>query len=287
MQDSFKPSGGYRSARAGGGRNQGYTGPTLEDFQSLVRAYNELVASYQQQETLLEQHADQRKKQEQQVSQQAQQIERLSQQIEQQWEQLENQERQLASKDEAIRRQTEDIKQIDAELVWTKAALEQAQKKTPQQGSTDEDLSEWQDRYKRLQAEMNNLRKRWEQRSADRIDEQRNRLLLDMLPLADHLELALKHANGTETNGSEPGVINEQFVENIRATQQAFLSALKRYNVEPIRAAGEQFDPTRHEAVGRVASDDIPADHIAEVVQTGYISGDKLLRPARVLVSGG
>lgn len=287
MQDSFKPAGGYRNARAGGGRSQGYTGPTLEDFQSLVRAYNELVASYQQQEAILAQHAKQKKQHEKQISQQAQQIERLSQQIEQQWEQLENQERQLASKDEAIRRQTEDIKKIDAELVWTKAALEQAQKKAPQSGAGDEDLSEWQERYQRLQAEMNNLRKRWEQRSADRIDEQRNRLLLDMLPLADHLELALKHANGAAPNGSEPEAMNEQFVENIRATQQAFLNALKRYDVEPLRAAGEEFDPTRHEAVGRVESDEIPADHIAEVIQTGYISGDKLLRPARVLVSGG
>lgn len=287
MQDSFRPSGGYRNARAGGGRNQGYAGPTLEDFQSLVRAYNELVASYQQQEAILAQHAEQKSQQDKKVAQQAQQIERLSQQLEQQWEQLENQERQLASKDEAIRRQTEDIKKIDAELVWTKAALEQAQKKGSGQGSDEESLTEWQERYQRLQAEMNNVRKRWEQRSTDRIDEQRNRLLLDMLPLADHLELALRHANGAGPNGSEPGATNDQFIESIRATQQAFLSTLKRYNVEPLSAAGEEFDPTLHEAVGRVESDDIPADHIAEVVQTGYISGDKLLRPARVLVSGG
>lgn len=287
MQDSFKPSGGYRNARSGGGRNQGYSGPTLEDFQSLVRAYNELVASYQQQEAVLSKHNEVTDQYERQLNQQSQQIERLSQQIEQQWGQLENQERQLASKDEAIRRQTEDIKKIDAELVWTKAALQQAQEKQADGGADPEAVAEWQDRYKRMQAEMNNLRKRWEQRSADRIDEQRNRLLLDMLPLADHLELALRHANDSDSNGGEPEATNDQFIENIRATQQAFLSTLKRYQVEPIRAQGEQFDPSLHEAVGRVEAVEIPADHIAEVVQTGYSSGDKLLRPARVLVSGG
>lgn len=286
MYDPFNRSRNSRDTRSGGGRNRGYSGPTLEDFQSLLKAYNELAASYQQQEQQMAEHAKRVQHWEEQVVQQTAQIERQNQQIERQREQLENQERQLKIKNEAIERQTEDIKRLDAELMWTKAALEQAQNRIAEVESNESADSEWQARYARLQAEMDNLRKRWEQRSADRVDEQRNRLLLDMLPLADHLELALRHANGAEQGDGQPASASDQFVANIQATLQAFLSTLKRYNVEPIQADGERFDPTLHEAVGRVESD-APVDHIAEVVQTGYVSGDKLLRPARVLVSGG
>jgi molecular chaperone GrpE len=284
--DPFNRSRNYRDARSGGGRNRGYSGPTLEDFQSLLKAYNELVAGYQKQEQRLAEQTERMKHVEAQSARQTQQIERQTEQIERQREQIEQQDRQLKIKNDAIERQTEDVKRLDSELMWTKAALDQAENRIAELESDEHGDSSWQERYARLQAELNNVRKRWEQRAANRIDEERNRLLLDMLPLADHLELALRHANGTESDGSEPIAADEQFIANIRATLDAFLNTLKRYNVEPIDANGAEFDPNVHEAVGRVASE-APADHVAEVVQTGYVSGDKLLRPARVLVSGG
>jgi molecular chaperone GrpE len=132
----------------------------------------------------------------------------------------------------------------------------------------------------RLQAELDNLRRRWEQRFESETANARQEILRDMLPLADHLELALQHGAGSN-EGDEQA---QEYLRNINATYQAFLNTLKRYNVTPIEAQGQPFDPTLHEAVGQVSSGDVPSGHVAQVVQTGYMEGDKLLRPARVLV---
>jgi molecular chaperone GrpE len=129
---------------------------------------------------------------------------------------------------------------------------------------------------------LDNLRRRWEQRFETETGNARQDILRDMLPLADHLELALQHGN-TVLEHAEDEQANE-YVRSISATLQAFLSTLKRYQVTPIEALGSKFDPTLHEAVGQIASGDVLSGHIAQVLQTGYMEGDKLLRPARVLV---
>jgi len=237
--------------------------PSLEDYKKLVAAYQALTTVYEQQNA-----------------------------------QLQQQNEQITIKNSAIQQQTEDIKRLDSEILWTRAALEQAQQAAEEatSGTVSEEAS-WQEKYARLKAETENLRKRWEQRSKDQAHEERNRILTDMLPLADHLEMALQHADNNPDSVDKKAKVsstskstditstNTAFVENIRATFAAFLSTLKRYNVEPIQALGEVFDPTVHEAIGRIPSEDVPADHVAQVVQTGYIDGEKLLRPARVLVS--
>lgn len=229
--------------------------PSLEDYKKLVGAYQSLSTAYEEQELRLkEQHE------------------------------------QLVIKSSAIQQQTDDVKRLDSEILWTRAALEQAQQAFAEATNGASEEESWQEKYARLQAETENLRKRWEQRSKDEAHEQRNRILTDMLPLADHLEMALQHAAKTPDGDAVPDAAVESsnddaFVDNIQATFQAFLSTLKRYNVEPIQAQGRPFDPTLHEAIGRIPSDDVPADHVAQVMQTGYIDGEKLLRPARVLIS--
>ncbi len=226
---------------------------------------------------------------------------------------ISEQKEQLHIKSEAIQQQTEDIKNLDAELVWMRAALQQLEKKNDEGSQGD---VEWQEKYARLQAETDNLRKRWENRANEKAREERNRILMDMLPLADHLELALQHGTMLGESHDEPhheandethdethddtqrtrpvtgtAPVNESSVEsfigNIRATQSAFLGTLQRYDVEPIDALGEPFDPTVHEAIGQTDQTDVPADHVAQVLQTGYRDGERLLRPSRVIVSRG
>lgn len=203
---------------------------------------------------------------------------------------ISEQKEQLRIKSNAIQQQTQDIKKLDAELLWMRAALEQAEKA---QNDAQADV-DWQEKYARLQAETDNLRKRLESRASEKVREERNRVLMDMLPLADHLELALQHSESLDEASSpesdaraegnqESSAIN--FMNNIRATQSAFLSTLQRYDIEPIKALGEPFDPTLHEAVGQTDLTDVPTDHVAQVLQTGYRDGERLLRPARVIVS--
>lgn len=183
--------------------------------------------------------------------------------------------RELEIKDEALRRQSADLKQMESELMWARAAVQQQEKAA----EPDEEELSWRERYVRLQAELDNLRRRWEQRFATETASARQDILRDMLPLADHLELALRH--GEELTGNQA----RDYVRNIEVIHQAFLATLRRYGVTVMEAKGQPFDPNLHEAVGTVHNANVPDDQVIEVVQTGYMDGDNLLRPARVLVN--
>ncbi len=215
--------------------------PTLDDFNKLAQAYAELQARFEAQSKELAEKANE-----------------------------------IAIQEEALQRQGADLKQTGGELLWVRAALEQAQREL-----ADAKEQGWQERYQALQAEIEGLRKRWEQRFRDESDEARREILRDMLPLADHLEMALQHANHMDS--PEMG----GFVANIESTLRAFQETMRRYGVERQDTLGKPFDPTLHEAVGRAMSAETPEDHILHVVQSGYMEGDKLLRPARVIVSMG
>ncbi len=133
-----------------------------------------------------------------------------------------------------------------------------------------------------LRIETNNYRARLEQRLNREADEKRLAVLNDMLSLADHLELAITYWDqngGSEADGAFRG--------NLVATRDAFLDTLRRHGVVPQQPIGHLFDPELHEAVGHIASDEIPVDGVALVVRTGYTAHDQLLRPARVMISSG
>lgn len=245
-----------------GPRSTGSPGVAIEEVQRLVQAYRTLQAQAEQQaqtlEALRREHAD------------------LTRQLAQARQELE-------IKSEALRRQSADFKHVEAELMWTRAALQQQERQeqaspTASTAASTAEAMSWRERFLRLQAELDALRRRWEQRFAGETAAARQEILRDMLPLADHLELALQHgATLTEAQAAE-------YVRNIGATHQAFLHTLKRYGVTPLEALGRPFDPAMHEAVGQVDAGDMPSGSVAQVVQTGYMDGEKLLRPARVLV---
>src|SRR5690606_32258745 len=127
--------------------------------------------------------------------------------------------RELAIKDEALQRQGADLKQLEAELVWARAALQQQDRAAQQ--AEDEELS-WRERYLRLQTELERLRERWERRYAVETAEARHAILRDMLPLADHLEMALRHGEALKDETAR------EFLRNIEVTYQAFLDTLRR-----------------------------------------------------------
>lgn len=242
MSFSYPP--GSRPGRQNAGRRATASSPTLEDYNAIVQAYKELKSAAESQVKLLNEASEA-----------------------------------LAVRDDALHRQGEDLQQTRAEAEFMKAALQQAQREMDEkkQGAGQED---WQERYLRLQAEMENLRRRIEQRAAMDTGEARRTILRDMLPLADHLEMALQHGAALE------GETARNFVGSIEATVRAFNETLRRYGVVPIDVQGALFNPQLHEAVGQVPTGDIAPGHIAHVVQRGYMDGDHLLRPARVLVRG-
>jgi len=146
-----------------------------------------------------------------------------------------------------------------------------------QEPEGNEELEIWKDRALRLEAEMDNFRKRQRRLAEDRIAADRERLLRAFLAVADDLARAL----------SADGVDAESLRQGVDLTYRGLLRLLDQEGVEPIEAEGQPFDPAWHEAVGTVPHEEagVEPDIIVEVVQPGYRIGDRLLRPARVIVA--
>jgi molecular chaperone GrpE len=137
-------------------------------------------------------------------------------------------------------------------------------------------LEEWRDRALRLQAEMENFRKRQQRMAELRILEERERLLRAFLDVVDNLERALGTGE-VSVDGLKQGV---------SVTYQAAMRLLDQEGIEPIVAEGQPFDPVWHEAMGSLPSGgEVEPGTVVEVVRRGYRLGERLLRPARVIVA--
>jgi len=132
------------------------------------------------------------------------------------------------------------------------------------------------DRYLRTAADLENFRKRQRRELDDARFEAKSKVLKEMLPVVDNLERAIEHA--TQQAGQSP------IVEGVQLVLRQFMSAFERLDVTPIEAAGQPFDPNLHEAISQQESDQ-PAGTVVQVLQRGYRAGERLLRPALVVVA--
>jgi molecular chaperone GrpE len=139
---------------------------------------------------------------------------------------------------------------------------------------------EWRDRALRLQAEIENFRKRQKRLADERIRDDRERLLRKFLSVGDDLERALR------SDGAGSTAV-ERLREGIELTHNGLLQLLEREGVERIEALGQPFDPELHEGIATVAHEQtgLRPNTVAKVVESGYRLGDRLLRPARVVVT--
>lgn len=132
------------------------------------------------------------------------------------------------------------------------------------------------DRYLRAAADLENFRKRQRRELDDARFDAKSKILKEMLPVVDNLERAIEHA--TQQTGANP------IVEGVQLVLRQFMSAFERLEVTPIEAAGQPFDPNLHEAISQAESDAAPGT-VVQVLQRGYRSGERLLRPALVVVA--
>ena len=148
---------------------------------------------------------------------------------------------------------------------------------TDQPQPDEESLHVWRDRALRLQAEIENFRKRQRRLAEERILADRERLLRSFLRVADDLERAL----------NADGVDGDSLRQGVDLTHQTLMRILDQEGAETIEALGQPFDPAWHEAVGTVPNGHVGVepDTVVEVVEAGYRMGDRLLRPARVIVA--
>lgn len=125
--------------------------------------------------------------------------------------------------------------------------------------------------------ELEAAKARVERDAARAAQELREKLVIELLPVLDNLDRTIQAA---EHSGEAPGV-----VEGVRLVRSQFAAVLTRYGIERIEARHQPFDPSLHEAIGTVPVSH-PAAHnvVIDQVEAGYRFGERLLRPARVVV---
>lgn len=157
------------------------------------------------------------------------------------------------------------------------AAPDQAAEEQPRLATEAEELAALTDRYARLLADFDNYRKRQLRDREDLVKRANSDLLGNLLPVVDHLELALDKAPAPA----------DPFVTGIRLVYDQLLSLLEKYEMLPLDAAGEPFDPAFHEALSQMPSETVPANIVIEQFRRGWLLAGKLLRPSQVIVSSG
>jgi molecular chaperone GrpE len=139
---------------------------------------------------------------------------------------------------------------------------------------TQEKKDLW-DKFVRAAADLENFRKRSKRDLDDARHDAKTRVLKEMLPVVDNLERAVQHAGSAE---------GAAVLEGVKLVLRQFTQAFERLEVKLVEADGKPFDPNLHEAIGQQESD-LPPGTVVTVLQSGYKLGDKLLRPALVVVA--
>jgi len=134
------------------------------------------------------------------------------------------------------------------------------------------------DRLLRLQADFENVRKRHLKEREESYQYGHQNLVKDLLPTVDNLERALEHARSE-------GARLEGLVEGVELVLRELAGVLGRHGVREIEADGQPFDPAVHEALAQAHAPDAPPNTVVQVVQKGFLLRERLLRPAKVLVS--
>jgi len=145
----------------------------------------------------------------------------------------------------------------------------------------EKQLKESEDKYYRVHADFDNIKKRLEREKYQGIEYASEKFASDLLTSLDSLQMAL---NSAKNDGVDSDELLTKLVEGVELTQKQLLSALDKNGVKEIDCSGE-LDPNIHEAVMRVDSDEVESGHIAQVLQKGYIYKERTLRAAMVSVA--
>jgi molecular chaperone GrpE len=160
-----------------------------------------------------------------------------------------------------------DSNSVEAELLSLRQQLE----------TKETEAKNYYERLLRQAAELENYKKRSARERDDAIRYANESLLKDLLPVVDNLERAIAHASGAG-NG-------KPLVEGVEMVLRGLADVLTKHGAMPILAQGQPFDPTKHEAMTQVETDDHEPNSVVEELHKGYMLRDRLLRPALVSVA--
>ena len=157
----------------------------------------------------------------------------------------------------------------EAEVVFTAEEVEQLKAEYEAQH----------DRMLRTVAEYENSRKRAEREKEEFRKYALEEVVRDLIPVIDSIERAIESTNESEDF--------KALSEGVQLIHKQFLDSLERRGVKPIAAVGASFDPTQHEAIMYIESDDVAENDVIEDFQRGYMLNDRVIRPSMVSVSKG
>jgi molecular chaperone GrpE len=145
------------------------------------------------------------------------------------------------------------------------------------------EAAQYKDKLLRTLAEMENLRKRTEREVLDARAYGIAGFARDVLAVADNMHRALEAIGPDLREGADPKV--KALIEGVELTERELMKILERNGVRKFSPQGEKFDPNFHQAMYEVPTSDQPPGHVAQVIQAGYMLGERVLRPALVAVS--
>ena len=158
-----------------------------------------------------------------------------------------------------------DVKKLKAELEELKKALEEEKQKA----------AETNDKYLRVCAEYDNFRKRTQKEKETAYGEAVADTIKGLLPVIDNLQYASKYGN------ADP----EKFAEGVKLILDKLPETLEKMHIKPVGAPGETFDPTYHNAVMHEDNEEYGENEIMDVLQSGYLYEDRVIRYAMVKVA--
>lgn len=147
------------------------------------------------------------------------------------------------------------------------------------------EIASLKDKVLRTLADMENLRRRTEREVADAKAYGVTGFARDMLTFADNLRRAVESIPADALASVDVPI--KSFIEGVEVTERDFLSRLARHGVKKLEPQGQKFDPNFHEALFEIPDESVPTGTVAQVVESGYSIGERVLRPAKVGVTRG
>lgn len=143
--------------------------------------------------------------------------------------------------------------------------------------------AELKDRVLRALAETENTRRIAAREKQDASQYAVTRFARDMVAIADNFARALAALPADKLHSADPAV--RAVIEGVEATERQLIAALQTHGIKAIDTTDGKFDPNLHQAIAEVPGNGKPGGSIVDVVQTGYVIGDRLLRPSMVTVA--
>ncbi len=147
------------------------------------------------------------------------------------------------------------------------------------------EVAEARDKLLRTLAEMENLRQRTRREVSDAKTYGITGFARDVLDIADNLQRALDAVPAEARAAADPGL--KALIEGVELTERSLLNALEKNGVKKFDPMGQKFDPNYQQAMYEVPDPSVPSGTVVQVVQAGFMIGERVLRPALVGVSKG